>query len=347
MSHDERSKMAKLLSVIVPSYNAVNYLTYCVKSLVIGGTRVEILIVNDGSSDATQDLAEQLASQYPDIVSVISQENKGHGGAVNTGLAHASGKYIKVVDSDDWVDTRAYLTILDKLTELEEAGTSIDAMITNFVYEKEMASFKKVMHYRGLLPENRSFGWSEIKPFPKGKYLMMHALIYRTDLLRACDFCLPEHTFYVDNLFVFQPLQTAQTLYYLDVDFYRYLIGRDEQSVNEEVMIRRIDQQLRVNRLLIQSYDETRNYSPHLAGYLKNHLEITTVISSALLNRAGTPEHLAKKQELWEFLKVERPALYQEFSKSFLGNLTKHSHYTGRKISNVVYRITQKIYGFN
>lgn len=88
--------------IAISSYNAAAYLHYCVESLVIGGEQVGILIINDGSQDQTQEIAECLASKYPNIVRAIYQENKGHGGVVNRGLAEASGRYFKVVDSDDW-----------------------------------------------------------------------------------------------------------------------------------------------------------------------------------------------------------------------------------------------------
>ena len=101
------------------------------------------------------------------------------------------------------------------------------------------------MSYESVLPVQQIFGWDQVGNFSKGQYIMMHSLIYRTDLLRASQFQLPEHTFYVDNLFVFTPLQQVKTMYYLPVDFYRYLIGREDQSVNEQVMIKRIDQQLK------------------------------------------------------------------------------------------------------
>ena len=99
-----------LLSIAIPSYNSEAYLHYCVHSLVMGGDKVEILIINDGSTDRTQEIAEGLTRES---IVAIYQDNKGHGGAVNTGIREAKGKYFKVVDSDDWVDTRAYLKILE------------------------------------------------------------------------------------------------------------------------------------------------------------------------------------------------------------------------------------------
>ncbi|VQS31570.1 glycosyltransferase involved in cell wall biogenesis [Streptococcus pneumoniae] len=147
----------KLLSIAISSYNAAAYLHYCVESLVIGGEQVGILIINDGSQDQTQEIAECLASKYPNIVRTIYQKNKCHGGAVNRGLAEASGRYFKVVDSDDWVDPRAYLKILEILQELESKGQEVDVFVTNFVYEKEGQSRKKSMSYESVLPVRQIF----------------------------------------------------------------------------------------------------------------------------------------------------------------------------------------------
>ncbi|HEL1605133.1 glycosyltransferase family 2 protein [Streptococcus suis] len=335
-----------LLSIAIPSYNSEAYLHYCVHSLVMGGDKVEILIINDGSTDRTQEIAEGLENQFSNV-RAIYQDNKGHGGAVNTGVREAKGKYFKVVDSDDWVDTRAYLKILESLQALEDENTLVDAFISNFVYEKEGQSRKKSMSYQSTLPENRIFGWEDVGAFSKGQYMMMHSLIYRTDLLREVGLVLPEHTFYVDNIFVFTPLQAVKTMFYLPVDFYRYFIGRNDQSVNESVMIKRIDQQLKVNRILVDNLDLEAIDNPDLRSYLLNHVEITTIISCALLNRAGTAEHMMKKQELWHYIRDNNPALFKIVRKGLLGQLTNLYGYPGRKISNAVYKIAKRIYGFN
>ncbi|MGC6553193.1 hypothetical protein ACPC58_08080 [Streptococcus sp. VTCC 12905] len=177
--------------------------------------------------------------------------------------------------------------------------------------------------------------------------MMMNSLIYRTELLREVGLVLPEHTFYVDNIFVFTPLQAVKTMYYLPVDFYRYFIGRNDQSVNESVMIKRIDQQLKVNRILADDLDLEAIDNPDLRSYLLNHVEITTIISCALLNRAGTAEHMMKKQELWHYIRDNNPSLFKIVRKGLLGQLTNLYGYPGRKISNAVYKIAKRIYGFN
>ena len=143
--------------------------------------------------------------------------------------------------------------------------------MTNFVYEKEGQSRKKSMSYESVLPVQQIFGWDQVGNFSKGQYIMMHSLIYRTDLLRASQFQLPEHTFYVDNLFVFTPPSAGQDHVLSACRFYRYLIGREDQSVNEQVMIKRIDQQLKVNRLLVDQLDLSKVSHSKMREYLLNH----------------------------------------------------------------------------
>ncbi len=220
----------KLLSVAIPSYNSEAYMRKCIESLLVGGEDVEILIVNDGSTDGTGTIADGYAARYPSIVKAIHKENGGHGSAVNAGLEHATGLYFKVVDSDDWVKESAYLKILEVLRDITTGDSGLDMLISNFVYEKEGEKKHKVMRYRHALPQDRIFTWNEVKHFHKGQYILMHSVIFRTRLLKECGLHLPEHTFYVDNIFVFEPLPFVKNMYYLDVNFYRYYIGREGQS---------------------------------------------------------------------------------------------------------------------
>ena len=156
----------KLLSIVVPCYNSQDYMEHCIASLLPGGSQVEILIVDDGSKDGTAAIADRLAAEHPDMIRAIHQENAGHGGAVNTGLAHASGLFFKVVDSDDWVDADAYRSILDFLRTAAREDRLPDLLLSNYVYEKQGASHKKIMHYRKYFPTDTYFTWDDVKPLP-------------------------------------------------------------------------------------------------------------------------------------------------------------------------------------
>lgn len=340
----------KLLSIAIPCYNSQEYMAKCIESLLTGGEDVEILVVNDGSKDQTAKIADEYAAKYPTIVKAIHKENGGHGSAVNTGIANASGLFFKVVDSDDWVKEDAYQTILAKLRELAGGEQMLDMLISNFVYEKEGEKRKKVMRYKHVLPEERMFGWNEIGHFHKGQYILMHSVIYRTRLLRECGLRLPEHTFYVDNLYVFEPMPYVRNMYYLDVNFYRYYIGRSDQSVNEKVMIGRIDQQIRVNKLMVDYFVEKKaalSSSKRMRRYMLSYLDIITTVSSILLIRADSEEALDKKKELLEYIKAKDRSLYRKLRYGLLGNCMNLPGRTGRWISVEGYKICQKFFGFN
>ena len=175
----------------------------------------------------------------------------------------------------------------------------------------------------------------------------MHSMIYRTQLLLECNLTLPEHTFYVDNIFAFDPLLYVQNMYYLDTNFYRYFIGRDDQSVNEAVMIRRIDQQLRVNKLMVNSYTSCGSMNKRARAYMISYLDIITTISSIMLIRSGTKEALDKKKELLEYIRSTNRVLYGKLRHSLMGNFMNLPGRGGRRVSVAAYKICQKFYGFN
>lgn len=196
----------KYISFAIPCYNSEAYMDRAIESVLKAGEEVEIIIVNDGSKDGTSQIAHKYEKRFPSIVRAVDKENGGHGDAVNCGLAHARGKYFKVLDSDDWVDEDSVMKVLETLRGFEEEGEQVDMLLSNYVYEKEGMAHKKVIEYKNVLPQNTIFGWKDIKRFHLGQYILMHSVIYRTDFLRICQLELPKHTFYVDNIYVYYPL---------------------------------------------------------------------------------------------------------------------------------------------
>ena len=338
----------KLLSFAIPCYNSAAYMEKCIKSCLAGGDDVEIIIVDDGSTkDDTLKIAKEYEAKYPNTVKAVHQENGGHGQAVNTGLANATGMFFKVVDSDDWVDVKSYKKILTKLKSFVEEDDLPDMLIANYVYEKVGAKRKKVIHYENALPVDRMFGWNEMGHFKVDQYILMHSVIYRTQLIKEFGLKLPEHTFYVDNIFVFEPLPVVQKMYYMNVNFYRYFIGREDQSVNETVMISRIDQQLRVTRRLIDSYLGNKPVNERCRKYMVTYLRIMMEVSSIFLIISGTDENLVKKKELWKYVKDSDSKLYKELRYSILGNTVNLPVKVGRGISKTGYKVMNKLIGFN
>ncbi|WP_125704175.1 glycosyltransferase family 2 protein [Lacticaseibacillus daqingensis] len=335
----------KLLSVCVPCYNSAAYMNRCIDALLVSGPAVEVVIVDDGSSDGTGAIADQYAAAYPDQVQAVHQVNGGHGQAINAGLAAATGRFFKVVDSDDWLAPDALHALMAKLTDSAYTA-GLDMLICNFIYDKVNATHKKTMQFRHLLPTDRAFTWTSVH-LPAGKYFLMHAVIYRTAMLKAAHLRLPAHTFYEDNLYVFYPLPHVKRMRYLDLDLYHYYIGRADQSVNEDVLIGRIDQQLRVNRAMIDFYQQTDFTDPALARYMRSYLSIITGISSILLLRAKTPAALAQKQALWHYMQATAPELHTQLRHGVVGWGVNLPGRVGRATSVGVYQALQHVYQFN
>lgn len=337
----------KLLTFAVPCYNSQAYMKNCIDSLLEGGEEVEIIIVNDGSKDDTGKIADEYVEKYPTIVKAVHQENGGHGEAVNAGLRNATGVFFKVVDSDDWVNKLAYMDILEVLRKMVREEKELDMLLSNFVYEKQGARRKKIVSYRNMFPQDQIVTWDDMHFYKKTQYILMHSVIYRTELLRECKLVLPKHTFYVDNIFVYTPLPHVKTIYYLDVNFYRYFIGRNDQSVNETVMIGRIDQQILVTHIMVETYSMWKIEHKKLRKYMMNYLNIMMMVSSILLIRSGTDENFKKKQELWKYLKRYDWKLYHKLRHSLLGRACNLPGKSGRKVSIMAYQIVRKFYGFN
>lgn len=337
----------KILSIAIPCYNSQEYMEHAVESALAGGEDVEVLIVDDGSSDDTAKIADRLEQEHPGIIRALHQENGGHGEAVNTGLRNAEGIYFKVLDSDDWLDRDSLIKVLEQLRRFVREGKLVDMFLANYVYEKPSVHKHKAIRYEGVFPHDTVFGWNDMKKFKISQNILMHSVIYRTQMLHDCGLELPKHTFYVDNIFVYKPLPSVKTMYYMNVDLYRYFIGRDDQSVNEKVMTSRIDQQIKVNKIMIDAFDLTKIRNKKLCDYMVKYLAMMMTVSSVFLIKEGSEESLGKRSELWRYLKTSSKGMYRLVNKHVLSKPMQIRGKAGRKMVVWGYSISRKLYGFN
>lgn len=303
----------KLISFAIPSYNSEAYLRHAVETILSGGEDVEIIIVNDGSKDGTAAIADDYAAKYPTIVKAIHKPNDGHGSGVNRGLQEATGLYYKVVDSDDWVDENALDALLKTLKRHVSKGIEADLYITNFVYDKVCINKQCCRSWKHKLPVDRIFGWEDVKAFIGSQTLLMHNLMYKTQTLRSSGMVLPEHTFYVDNIFAYQPLPHVKKIFYMDVDLYHYFIGRDDQSVNINNFLKRYDQQIRVMNCMLgaYTYDEIQAMSPGLRKYMLQDLSAIMMLTMMFCCSGGNDEERrGAYQKMWDDLKERDPKMY-------------------------------------
>ena len=336
-----------MLTIVIPCYNSENYMERAIRSTLVSKNDVEVIIVDDGSSDKTAEIADSYAEKYPNCIRVIHQENGGHGDAVMTGLKNATGLYFKVLDSDDWLSRKALSHVVEFLTINSQIDEYFDMLICDYVYEKVGKSKKRRVNYKHVMPVRTTFSWSDIGRFKPWENILMHTVIYRTDLLRKCKLNMPKHTFYVDNIYVYHPLPFVKRLYYLDVDLYHYYIGRSDQSVNEQVMMGRIDQQLLVTRLVIEDHSLRNIENRKLRRYMSEYLAVMMAVSTAFLIKIGTEEALQKRDDLWSYLKNDYPIQYKYINHRFLGRAMQMKNWLGVQLIKIGYDVAQKMMGFN
>ena len=344
--------MDKTITFGIPCYNSADYMDACITSILVGSgyaEDVQIVIVDDGSQkDDTPSKADEWAARYPSIIKSVHQENGGHGVAVMKALANADGVYFKNVDSDDWVDADALKALLAQLRTFVSTGVRVDLVISNYVYEHVEDGKRHVVDYRRVLPVGKVFGWDEIRHFKKSQYLLMHALTYRVDTLREANLTMPAHTFYVDNIYAYVPFPHCKSLYYLDVDLYRYFIGREDQSVNEKVLISRIDHYWRVARVMMKAYHIYDDVdSLQLRTYMMGYLTIIMAICSVFSKLSDRPDAEEQMTSLWADLKAYDRRMFWRAREGVIGLASNLPGKVGNDITILIYRAAQKIVKFN
>ena len=334
----------KLLSIAIPSYNSQDYLEKCVKSLLPGGERVEIIIVDDGSTDRTAAIADDFAAEYPSMVKVVHQENGGHGAAINAGINAATGTFFKAVDSDD-VLSGEFPKFLDILEEVEKLGGA-DAVITNYYYVHEDGKGDRSIDFSNALPQDCIFTWNETKHFKIDQILMTHAMTFRTEQLKANGIKLPRKTFYEDNYYVYGNLKGVERMYYVKMDLYLYTIGRAGQSVQEDVMIRRYKHQVKATELCFRAFKLDDVESRKKLKYLKHELFIMIAISLIFARLNGSPESYEVLEKMWASFREFDPKWEHRYHKGILVLLTIPGK-PGRTLVRMFYSIAHKIVRFN
>ncbi|WP_085830224.1 glycosyltransferase family 2 protein [Collinsella vaginalis] len=341
----------KLITFGIPSYNAAQDLDRCVTSILEGSAYapdIEVIIVDDGSKDETPAIADAWVAKHPGLVRAVHQENGGHGMAVLAGLREARGSYYKVVDSDDWLDGPALARMLEILRTLSARDEQVDLFIANYVYEKVFEGTSNTISYRHVLPRDRVFTWGEIGSFGPSQNLLMHSLCYRTEVLRREPVPLPAHTFYVDNIYAYVPLPRCTSIYYADIDLYRYFIGREGQSVNEATMVRRLDQQFKITRIMMDAYHLFDDVSePRLRRYMMGYFTMMMAICSVFTELSSDPAKPAELRALWAELRAHDARMYRRARFGLVGLATNLPTPFGRRMTVGLYRLAGKIVKFN
>lgn len=298
----------KILTFLIPAYNSGAFLEKCISSMLAPEVldKLEIIVVNDGSTDTTVEIAEDFCNQYPGTIRLISQENKGHGGALNTGSAAARGKYLKAIDADDWVETQNLSPFVQLLEQCDS-----DVVLTHHHtidistgeiknWRSYPAAFGKAYTFADIMSNWRSFDRS----------LTFHGITYRREFYQKYASSLLEHVFYEDHEYATFPCCYARSVTCFDLFLYDYRIGDVSQSVSNENQLKRIDHTEAVIRRMMEKYSSLPENPGKRYAAMKTQGLILSYLTTALLvepNRKGGRRLAAA---LMHDCKADTPEIY-------------------------------------
>ncbi len=303
--------MQKLLTIVIPTYNMQDYLHRCLDSLVHKDeqlmSQLEVLVINDGSKDNSSAIAHEYEAKYPNTFRVIDKENGNYGSCINRGLKEAAGKYVKILDADDWFDTDEFAGYLKELQHIVA-----DMILTNHQVVNEDGNL--IEKYTYAIEPNRLFSFHEYT-YP-GVYFAMHSITYMTEMLRRIGYHQTEGISYTDTEWVFYPQHAVKTCIYIPFDVYRYVVGREGQTMDSKVILKSVSH---YDKLLRAMVDFANHLSPEdkaLYTYQRieaqiAHLSMGVYRTCLVLQDAKTYDaELIMKFD--EFMKKERPNVYKQ-----------------------------------
>lgn len=299
----------KVLSIIVPSYNSAGFLDTCIPSLLAEKVmdQLDIIIVNDGSADATEKVAEKYCRQYPTSIRLLSQENKGHGGALNTGFAAAVGKYLRPIDADDWVETQNLPLFIDFLKDCNS-----DVVLTHYntvdVVSGEISRMKSYPAEFGkaITMEELMVGW-------RGFYraATFHGITYRTEFYRKYGISLSEHMFYEDNEYATFPFCHASTVTPLDLFVYDYRVGDINQSVSIANQVKRLNHIETVILRMIREHNNLPEGAGRRYAVMKIQAVVMMYLTTALLAHPDRTVGRRLGKKLMDVCWTDAPEIYR------------------------------------
>ena len=330
-----------VITLLVPVYNTEKYIRRCIDSVLIDeiNDKIEILVISDGSKDGSVEIVKEYAAKYPDTVKLVEKENGGHGSTINKGIELASGKYFRVLDSDDWFDISAFKKFVN-LLEKTDCDLVVSDYSEEFIYEH-----REVPHYHNFLTPGKVYRFDEMKLSEfQGEYFTLATSTYKTDVIREAGVQLDEKTFYVDMEYNIEAITKVYDFVYFDLNLYKYYIGRPEQSISVESTVRHKMDHDKVTRKMVAYYETQRNkVSEVKLKYMRmmNQYMIHTHYTIFCTYDPDKRDAREKIQAFDSFLKETSPELYAVSQKDLYIKLFRWNNFVlvgrMRGLINVAY----------
>lgn len=329
----------KMLSIVVPAYNVEKYLEQCLQSFEVSEIldKIEILIINDGSKDHTAEIAQRYCDKHPNSYFLYNKENGGHGSGINYGIKYATGKYFKVVDGDDWLNSQE---LTDFILLLERVDTDIVA--TDFLCIQDET--QAVLSEKHCTPDTAQYGQTiHLDEGGVQDVIKMHALTIKTDILQSHDIVIDEKCFYVDCEYITYPIPYVKTVYFYNRYIYMYRLGRNGQSMDIKSMQRNRAQHMRVLESLLHFYDTMGEVSESTRKYIERCIAQVVENQFQIYISMGLQKGIYDEMKTWDAgLRKTYLEIYKATTKKSIWLLRK-TNYIILPIGYVVYNISKNI----
>ena len=329
--------MGKILSITIPSYNVEKYIDKCVQSMLVDSILddIEILIVNDGSKDSTPEIAKGYVAKYPQTVRLIDKENGGHGSTINAGIREATGKYFKVVDGDDWLNTENLEHFIALLKEHEE-----DVIASNYLCIRDetydIIAEKRVSSDDSFYGTVRDMNKGEVK-----EVIKMHGLTIRTSILKENNITIDEHCFYVDAEYIAYPMPFVSSVYYDDEYIYMYRLGRNGQSMDIRSMQRNRAMHMKVLNSMLAFYDKLPEMTDEKKSYIEKVIGQMVENQFQIYISMGTDKEIQKETAAWDkALLKSHPRVANAINKKSI-TLLRKTNYSILPIGSFVLKLVK------
>lgn len=329
--------MDKILSIVIPAYNVEKYLERCLQSFEAEEILedIEVLVINDGSKDRTPEIAQRYCEKHPQTYFLYNKENGGHGSGINYGIRYAKGKYFKVVDGDDWLNTAELPAFVELLKH-----TDTDIVAADYLCIQDETD--AVLQEKHCTEHEEQYGTTvDLTKGEVADVIKMHALTIRTEILQKNQIQIDEHCYYVDCEYITYPVPYVKTVYFYKKFLYMYRLGRNGQSMDIKSMQKNRAQHQRVLESLLKFYDSLGEVTEQSRFYMERCIAQVVENQFQIYISMGLQKGIRQELKSWdEHLKERYPGVYHATRKKSI-TLLRKTHYRILPIGTLIYKMVK------
>lgn len=333
----------KILTIVVPSYNTLVHIDTCLPTMIDKKLidNIEILLINDGSTDCTEALLRKYENQYPESIRVISKENGGHGSVINRGIQEATGKYFRVVDGDDPLISHNLYELVNRMSTLDS-----DIVFTPY-YQDIISTGERVLCCTTDMKAGVEYKFDDVAE--KLQCIPLHAVNFKTALLKDNNIHVQEKCFYEDEEYILYPIPYVNTITYYPDPVYIYRIGVPGQSISVEKVIKNRKMLETITENLCHFFEKCSNQelSPAKEAYLSRAIcDVIRNMYGMFLKMPHNRETMSLIYDFNEKCAQWSPKLYMKSSKDIAIKLIRKNNYWLYTGAYVLFKQKMKKRGF-